>query len=80
MRVVVVLVPTPGFADKPAFLPRQTSFCACALRWSWCLPVVYLLMVAALADVHHAVAVEDLGTPETPLCLALRMVVELQKL
>ena len=32
-----------------------------------------------LSDVQHAVVVEDLGAPETPVCLALR-VGEWQKL
>ena len=49
------------------------------MRWSWYLQVVCPLTVDPLSDVQHAVVVEDLGAPETPVCLALR-VGEWQKL
>ena len=67
MRLVVVLVPTPGFEDKPALLLWQTSFGLCAVRWSYHPQVVCPLELDAPADVQHAVVVEDMEASETSL-------------
>ena len=75
MRVLtpsVSSVNPSSFCDKRRLVP-------CALWWSWYLQVVCPLTVDPLSDVQHAVVVEDLGAPETPVCLALR-VGEWQKL
>ena len=76
MRLVVVLVPTPGFAHNHAFLLLHTSFYSWASRWSRYVQFVRLVTVDALADVQHAVVVKDMRAPETPLCLALIKVAE----